>query len=359
MRSLRTLLANRRLQLLLVLLIPTALFFCMRAQLSWRPRVLGQVKGEVSAIAWSPNGKWLATVTTLEAPAAPIEIWNVSQRKLQGRIKTKAGFNNFLQFSADSRTLSALDGTWVLRHWSVLDKSELQLSPLTINPLGFALSPDGSTIVQCETGIVGRRVSDGKNLWTLDDAMAVVALARFSPDGKRLALLMWQTALVKGAALVVWNLDSAKNRTKPEKIISVKPYHVKSYGLIYVPDKDLAYLLGGFGEIFCYDLQAQAMQARFDPEGRVESKGFKSSYWGDYAHVASIAPPGMFAQVAPESATSSQSTIQLREWPSGKIQRVLRSKNKTSSFRLPTFSPDGDTLAAVDDKGFITLWRIK
>ncbi|HEY0074837.1 MAG TPA: WD40 repeat domain-containing protein [Abditibacteriaceae bacterium] len=353
MRHLRTLFANRRLQILLLFVIPMALFFFMRAQLSWRPRVLGQVQGQVTAMVWSPDGKWLALATALEDASAPVEVWNVPQRKLHGRLKTKAGFHNFLQFSTDSRKFFALDGNLVLRSWSVSDKSELKPSSLSINLLGFALSPDGSTMVQCETDIVGRRTSDGKILWRLNDPLAVVALARFSSDGKKLALLMWQSSFVKGAAIVVWSLDSQKMKAKPDKIIPVNQHHVKSYGLTYAPDENLAYLMGGFGEIFCYDLSSGHLKAKFDPAKQ------ESAYWGDYERVAAFAQHNLFANVAASSGPSTPQCIQLREWPSGKVRRTLRSKNHAASFRLPLFSPDGDTLAAVDDKGFIVLWRIK
>ena len=62
MPLLRQLFAKKQLGIFLLAIIPLALFFVMRAKLSWRPRILGKMKGEVTALTWSPDGKWLGAL---------------------------------------------------------------------------------------------------------------------------------------------------------------------------------------------------------------------------------------------------------------------------------------------------------
>ena len=52
---------KRRFLVAALFIVPLALFALIREQLSWRPRVLGKMKHPVIALAWSPDGKWLAS----------------------------------------------------------------------------------------------------------------------------------------------------------------------------------------------------------------------------------------------------------------------------------------------------------
>ncbi len=60
MPLLRQLFAKKQLGIFLLAIIPLALFFVMRAKLSWRPRILGKMKGEVTALHGRrmENGWW-------------------------------------------------------------------------------------------------------------------------------------------------------------------------------------------------------------------------------------------------------------------------------------------------------------
>jgi WD40 repeat protein len=347
MPRLRTFFANRRLQILLFLIIPCALFFFMRARLSWRPRVLGQMQG-VNAMAWSPDGKYLAILANyMMGNKDEVWIYGVGEQTRIHRFKSKAEFSGFLQFSADSRTLYVLEDGF-LRSWHLPGGQERISLQLKSGWSGIALSPDGTTYVHSERGIVGRRTSDGKILWALKPPVGIAAPIRFSSDGKRLAVLRWQSSITKRPTVEIWNLISAQTRTKPEKQIVVSKEDVHAHDMLFNSQQNIVYMFRK-DVLSAYDLQSGGLKAQLHIEGPVGTVGNKASFSSDNSLFAATVYPGSY----------KTDFIQLREWPLGNLQRVLRSKNKSASFYLPTFSPNGDTLAAVDDKGFIVLWRIR
>jgi WD40 repeat protein len=106
------LLRNRRAALLGSLAIPVALFFAMRAKLSWRPRVIGRMHNGITALAWSPDGKWLACAagdTTTWGTPSEIGVWSVQNEKLQSRFSLAGTPLSTLRFSSDSQKLIGID----------------------------------------------------------------------------------------------------------------------------------------------------------------------------------------------------------------------------------------------------------
>jgi Tol biopolymer transport system component len=347
MRHLRTLLANRlakrRLQILLFLVIPTALFFFMRARLSWRPRVLGQMPA-VRQLVWSPNGKYLAVLGLSQEFPDEVLVFDVARQHKVCSVQAKIGLNKLMQFSPNGQVLYALDERLILRSWSVLNGQELKAAPVEVKS-EFGLSPDCSTIVQSEYGIVGRRVSDGKTVWALNDSRGVISLAQFSSDGKKLAVLMRQTSYLKKPGIVLWNLNSASTRTKPEKCFVVHPNDLDATDMIVDFNQNIAYFLQDRGPVTSFDLS---------------SGNSKAILRKQYSGKVSLAPDKTLYAASIYSAIGSGFELLLCEWPSGDLKRSLSTQDDPASYIFPTFSPDGGTLAAIEENnGNITLWRIK
>lgn len=171
-------------------------------------RTLKDNRLSASYLAFSPDGKWLAS-----AGATRLLLWNTATWKVDHDI---AGYTKAIEgiaFSPDSRMLAGASGDLV-RLWRVADGKMIREWNLAQDGVkAIAYSPSGKTVatagadrsVKLWNPDSGRRV---KTLWAHADK--VLALA-FSPDGKTLA------SGGKDGMICLWNMDEASHKDQKDE----------------------------------------------------------------------------------------------------------------------------------------------
>jgi RNA polymerase sigma factor (sigma-70 family) len=153
-------------------------------------KLLRELRGpgaHVRAVAWSPDGKTLATSDYQEkSEVVSIRLWDVATGKEQRHIDGSWGLVESLLFAADDKTLISGGRDSVIRLWDVATGADR--SPAAGNDTSvwcLALSPEGKMLAY-----TNRR---GIDLWDVAARRQVGTLPghhwsfTFSPDGKMLA----------------------------------------------------------------------------------------------------------------------------------------------------------------------------
>ena len=140
----------------------------------------------ISAIAFSPDGKQLATAI-IQGGA---KIWDFATRREVARVGSVDIRLNCLAFSPDGKILAACGLSSRIWLWDVSTGSQiLELPGEGSHAVTLAFSPDGKLLVTTTESNKARlwEVSSGKLLAILDGHVQGVVAVAFSPDGKTLA----------------------------------------------------------------------------------------------------------------------------------------------------------------------------
>lgn len=180
-------------------------------------------RGEISGLAYSPDGKTLAV-----SGWKGIELFEIANGKPVRRLEGHKARAQSLTFSADGQTLvsAAADGSWVA--WNATTGEEVRKVPAPGTDRDYSsygpaigLSPSGKTLV------MGGRYQ-GLQLWDLTTTARVLELKTagpfaFSPDGKLLAT-------GNKTAIQLWELASGK------PIAELRGHEGQINSLVFAPD---------------------------------------------------------------------------------------------------------------------------
>lgn len=167
---------------------------------------MSETNGIVGALAFSPDGKYLAAgfgsknMLTPPGPSSPLKIWEVATRRLIRRLIGHTGYCVSLDFSRDGTLLASgsRDGTaiiWSTKTWRPTQTlknpdldSVLGQSGLAAMVDAVAFSPDGKTLAMAsrEGSVPLWDVAGGNLLETLKGHSSAVLSLAFSPDGRTL-----------------------------------------------------------------------------------------------------------------------------------------------------------------------------
>src|SRR5579883_2189969 len=160
--------------------------------------------GDVISVAYSPDGKTLASGQCNEGP---IVLWDAATGKEVRRFNDEPGVKRSFAFSPDGKLLALCMGIRGLILWDVATGKEVRR--LVIPPSGatwcVAFSPDGK-IVATDNGksVSLVDVVTGAKRRQLEGHPEDVASVAFSPDGKTLA------AGGRGQTIVLWDTATGK-----------------------------------------------------------------------------------------------------------------------------------------------------
>ncbi|APW58997.1 Serine/threonine-protein kinase PrkC [Paludisphaera borealis] len=307
----------------------------LRSPRIWRfdpppdPPPLAGHKDEAWSVAFSPDGKLLATGSDDTDEPQTIKIWDPASSALLRGWSGGVGTVASIAFSPDGRMLATghLASTGNVRLWNVADGKLLaELSGHDDMVRTVAFSPNGAVLASGGRDQTIRLwdVAARRCIQRLVGHSSTVRSVAFSPDGRRLA-----SASTSGAVRL-WDpvQGSLLHREKiPTKLVAVA----------FSPDGALLATADEDGVVVLRDATTLALLR---------------SIRGDIDPFLDLA----FATDGRSLATSSKSGT-IRVWDTLAGQELLTLRGHAAQVNDIAFSPDGRLLASCAHDGSVQLWR--
>jgi WD40 repeat protein len=342
--------------------------------------LLSTHKHEVTAVAFSHDGKWLFT-----GDSGGIGVlWDAATLKVAHRLQSHTRKISAAAFLDDSSRLltASLDNT--VGQWDVASGREQ--APLVLkHPDGvnsLALVPGRR---QALTSCAGRNHAT-VHLWDLDQARVIAAVpvdeetsAVAVADDGRHAL----TVHSGRSAVRLWDLESLREILAPRGKDQVGAFLDLSrtrsllWAAAFSPDGDSILTVGG-SDARLWDMQKGAERMSFSPNGIVASAGFSpdashivTGSWDNSARVwdantardvlklvghsrhvnsAVYSPDGAWILTASDDATAIL-------WDATSGAKIRLFEGHTDRVRSATFSPDGKRVLTASDDRTARLWN--
>jgi WD40 repeat protein len=325
--------------------------------------------GSISSVAFSPDGKYLATSDT----NGEICLWRgfadgeqlLSCKEHTSRIWCIA-------FSPDGRTLASCSSDRTVKLWDVSTGQCLRtLRGHTTRIWCVAFAPDGKTLASSSDDQTVKlwNVSNGECLKTLEGHSSAVRAISFSPDGQTL------TSGSKDRTIKLWDIDTGQAiRTMQGHTDWVWSVAFSSDGQTLVSgsyDKTvklwdantgecLKTLQGHIGRIWC---------VAFSPDGRTFASGCENQtvkLWDTSTGECLKTLRGHIGRIwciafSPDGRTlvsgCENQTVKL--WDTSTAECLRTSRGYSNAVWSVAFSPDGQPLASGCDNQTVKLWDTK
>jgi WD40 repeat protein len=349
-----------------------------RARESGATAILTGHKGAVFSVAFSPNGRTLASGSA----DSEIRVWDVRGHTEVGvPLADHQGFVYSVAFSPDGSTLASGSGDGTIRLWDTQTRKQPseQLTGHGSYVYSVAYSPDGQTLASGSNDGTLRlwEVSDWRNpkpLATLPTGSPAWSVA-FSPDGGTLA---------SGSGDGKVRLWDVRDRRKPKGPNNTVDSHANVvYSVAFSPDGRTLAGGGDDGEVRLWDVRnpRQAIELRpitagnpspirsiaFSRDGRTLATGSEDGtarLWDVNTREEVGAPleghAGVVSGVAfsPDGRTlatgSWDETVRL--WTLDRRRQLGTPLDGESPFYGVAVSSDGQTVAGGDVDGTVWLW---
>ncbi|BAZ50901.1 serine/threonine protein kinase with WD-40 repeats [Nostoc sp. NIES-4103] len=170
---------------------------------SYQPKTLKGHASDVNSVAFSPDGKTLASGSDDKT----IKLWNPTTGKEINTLKGHFEWIWTIAFSPDGKILASGSKDKTIKLWNPVTAEEIRtLKGHSEGITSVAFSPDGKTLA---SGSLDKTIklwdlATGKQIRTLEGHSQPVAAVAFSPDGKTLATGSWDKTIK------LWNLATGK-----------------------------------------------------------------------------------------------------------------------------------------------------
>jgi WD40 repeat protein len=326
-----------------------ALFCC--AQATAQEGVEIKPSHPVAGIAFSPDGKRLALAGQQpDGPSGVVTLWDVARGKPAFVLTTKQALSS-VAFSPDGTKLAAglaLDKAgagparvaviWEVASGKVVATLDSDRNNTRGGAVHLAFAPDGKRLATNDLGSVVRLwdPATGKEKRTIDIEMGnTLTTLAWSPDGRRLA--------VGGSDhyLRVYDPSSGKMLAKFKHDHSCREASFSPDG------KTLAVAASGFADpISLWDVDLGKRRATIE-------------FWRVTSNLTSNLSFSPDSKLLATGHEVRKGQYEVMVWDTATCKKRAAFLGHAGKVHLVAFSPDGNTLATVDQKNTVRLWALR
>lgn len=313
-------------------------------------RACGEHDSLVNAIAWSPDGKMIASASADKS----VQIWDIVSSKSILSLNGHTDELNDVAWSSDGCKLASASADKTVRIWNA-SNGELNFTYInhSSNVNAVAWSPKGDAIasgsadhiVQVWDANTGERIF---SYWHSSDVLAV----SWSPDGERIASSNLYSLVLVGddegfdersleSLIEVWNVKTGQHLSTISNDVYGESGCINS--VTWSPDENRLACGSSMGNVEIRDVNTGRYFSSFDVDLVYRSD--------PYTGVISVAwsPNGQMIAACSERGITSVWNVNLD-------RQLYFHKGHSGNVLSVTWSPDGQRIASSSEDGTVQVW---